>query len=236
MLKLTRREFIKAGLTTALMLYLNPFKIIASSRSKNWKMPEAGRLSYLSGNVYINGKIAEVGDNIVKGDTVKTGSDSEADIEIRDFAVFHIKQNTEITIDQILNKTKLTVKRGWFLTIVKRGTPFIVATPMILAGVRGTVFFFNVINENSLYFCDCNGTVDLIQADTGERIKRVVSYYHTAYTINKSNSSNIEYSKSTLKYHDDNDILRIANRFPVETRVFRQKQNGKKKKGNSGYN
>jgi len=42
---------------------------------------------------------------------------------------------------------RVEVKKGWFLAIIKRETQFEVGTPLVLAGVRGTVLFVNVLND-----------------------------------------------------------------------------------------
>ncbi len=81
---------------------------------------------------------------------VKTGVNSEAEIEIRDYAVFHIKENSTVLLEDVLLSPRVEVKKGWFLAIIKRETQFEVGTPLVLAGVRGTVLFVNVLNDEEV--------------------------------------------------------------------------------------
>jgi len=67
------------------------FRLIAASRNKEWEMPIEGRISFTAGDVYVNDVRVESGAVVSEGDTIRTGPGSEADVEIRDFAVFHLK-------------------------------------------------------------------------------------------------------------------------------------------------
>jgi hypothetical protein len=54
-------------------------------------------------------------------------------------------------------------------------------------------------------------------------LKLVKSYYHTAFDLNRKHGA-VSVKSAGLRYHEDDDILRIADRFPNETRVFREKK------------
>jgi hypothetical protein len=228
-----RREFIKGCIffTTAFILIKNPFKLLAAKRGKDWIMPEQGRISFITGEVLINDEKADIGDIVREGDTVRTGDDSEADVEIRDYTIFHIKENSTVIVRNIFEKPRIDVKKGWFLIIVRRGIPAELRTPTVLAGIRGTVFFFNVLSKNDIYVCDCNGKVDLVDIETHRLIQRIVTSYHKAFNVTREGAQ-IKINKTGLKYHHDSDILKIAERFPRETMVFRNRQ---KEGGPSGY-
>ncbi len=224
-----RREFIRMifGTAAAALLVKHPFRLIAASRNEDWEMPVEGRISFAAGEVYINDVMVESGAAVGEQDTVRTGPGSEADVEIRDFAVFHLKEKSSVTIENILDQPNIRVKKGWFLLIVKRKNGFMVESPTTLAGVRGTVIFFNVLDEKRAYFCDCNGKVELTDAGTKRPIKKVVSQYHTAFHLSRS-ASGVELERAELLYHNDEDILRIADRFKRETLVFRKSRESKR--------
>jgi hypothetical protein len=233
MKKINRRQFIKGcvSFAAAFVLIKNPFKLFASKKGEDWIMPEQGRISFISGEVFINDEKADIGDIVREGDEVRTVDNSEADIEIRDYAIFHIKENSVISVRDIFKKPRIDVKKGWFLIIIKRGTPAELRTPTVLAGIRGTVFFFNVVSKNDIYVCDCNGKVDLVDIETGSIIQRVVTSYHKAFNVTRV-GTHIKIRRAGLKYHHDSDILKIAERFPRENMVFRNKQ---RQGGPSGY-
>ena len=223
----TRREFIRMGIGAAGALFLlrNPYGLIAGSRESDWTAPVQGRMSYVLGDVFINDNPASVGDPVSEGDVIRTGMDSAADVEVKDFSIFHIKESTEIEVNNILSSPKVKVKKGWFLVIVKKNTPFEVDTPTVLAGVRGTVFFFKVYDDDNVYMCDCNGKIELFDSRSGATLKLVKSYYHTAFDLNREQGA-VSVKRTRLRYHEDDDILRMADRFPDETRVFREKKEG----------
>ncbi|HEA67331.1 MAG TPA: hypothetical protein ENI07_10990, partial [Desulfobacterales bacterium] len=197
---------------------------------EDWIMPEEGRVSFVSGEVFINNNRGDVGDTVREGDVVKTGDNSEAEIEIRDYAVFLIKENSTVLLEDVFSSPKVEVKKGWFLAIIKRETLFEVGTPLVLAGVRGTVLFVNVLNDEEAYLCDCNGKVDLEDTATGDVVQNIVSNYHKAFTLNRR-SDGLGIERAKLLYHNDSDILQMADRFNRETMVFRNKAKEKK----SGY-
>jgi hypothetical protein len=228
--KISRKNFIKVGISAiaAFGLVNNPLKLIASdSTDDDWVMPEEARVSFASGEVFINNSRGDVGDIVREGDVVNTGDNSEAEIEIRDYAVFHIKENSTVLIEDILLSPRVEVKKGWFLAIIKRETQFEVGTPLVLAGVRGTVLFINVLNDEEAYLCDCNGKVDLEDSATGDVAQNIVSSYHKAFTLRKRGSG-LDIERAKLLYHKDSDILQMDDRFNRETMVIRNKANKKR--------
>jgi hypothetical protein len=93
--------------------------------------------------------------------------------------------------------------------------------------VRGTVFFYKIINENHEYFCDCNGRVDLFDSRNDELVKKVIATYHASYNL-KREEGGIKMIKTDKEYHEDEDILKMADRFPKETIIFKKGGPGKK--------
>jgi hypothetical protein len=224
---INRRNFIKLGLSAAaaFVMMKNPFRLFASnSEDEEWVLPEEGRISFASGDVFVNNTSVDVGDPVKEGDVVRTGADSEAEIEIRDYAIFHIKESSTVRVDNMFIKPRVDVKKGWFLAIIKRETQFEVGTPLVLAGVRGTVLFVNVLNDEEEYICDCNGKIDL--EESGQVVKKIAAKYHMAYTLRRT-SGELEIKRAKLLYHTDDDILKMSDRFSRETMVIRTKASQK---------
>jgi ferric-dicitrate binding protein FerR (iron transport regulator) len=233
---MNRRSFIRmgAGVAASALLLRNPLNLLAASREDTWEAPREGRISYVSGTVTVNGREAAPGTLVASGDLISTGPDSEADVEIRDVSIFHIKEDTQVKMENLTATPSLRVTRGWFLTIVKRKTPFNVETPTVLAGVRGTVFFFRIYDEERTYLCDCNGTIELYETGGGRELRRIRSVYHTAFMISRADGE-VQIERSPLLFHEDQDILRMSDRFARETRIFRQKQEERDGGGGGGY-
>jgi hypothetical protein len=224
----TRREFIRMGIGVAgsFLLFRSPLHLISGAREPDWEAPSEGRVSFVLGDVFLNDQAALEGDTVSEGDVIRTGPDSEADVEIKDFSIFHIKENTEVQIEDILTSPKVKVKKGWFLIIVRKDTTYEVDTPTVLAGVRGTVFFFKVYDDDTAYVCDCNGKIELFDSRSGESLKLIKSNYHTAFDL-KREGSTMSVMRTKVRYHEDSDILRMAGRFPQETRVIKDKSREK---------
>jgi len=231
MTRITRRDFIRMGIgaSAALLLVRNPYRLIQGARESDWEMPREGRISFVLGEVFLNDGPALQGDLVSLGDVIRTGQKSEAEVELRDYSIIHIKENTVIEVENILTTPALKIRKGWFLVIVRKGTPFEVFTPTVLAGVRGTVFFFYVYDDDTAYLCDCNGKIELSDVRTGELLRQISSQYHTAFDV-KREGGTVAVEKTKMRYHEDDDILRMAGRFPRETQIFKRK-----KEGNGGY-
>lgn len=235
MMRMHRREFLRlgAGVFAAAFFTNIPEFLLSSQSGDQWVVPKTARVSYLVGELKINGVRVGQGAVVNEGDILQTGDRSEADIEVRDYAIFHLKANSIVEIDDIFQNAGVTVKKGWFLTIVRSGKDFSVTTPMVLAGVRGTVLFVNVLDDSGMYLCDCNGKVDIedlsvaTDRETNEArmVKSIVSNYHTAFTLSKQGGK-VKVARAGLLYHHDSDILKMAKRFQSETEVFRRRKSG----------
>ena len=225
--RIDRREFLRlgAGIFTAALFTKVPLSLFPSQdrAQEQWVAPDSARVSYLTGRLLVNGVGVEQGAEVYEGDVLQTKEDSEADIEIRSYAIFHMKPDTTVEIDDIFQSAGVTVKKGWFLTIVRSGKSFSVTTPMVLAGVRGTVLFVNVLDEKRIYLCDCNGNVDLLEPSSRRRLKSIESEYHSAFNLKKTGSG-VQITRAGLFYHHDRDILKMAKRFPKETEVFKNRK------------
>ncbi len=222
--KLSRRAFLRmgAGLAGAAALSRTVFPLFAEKETEEWTPPESARVSFLRGELLVNGASADLGDVLKQGDRLETLARSEAEIEVRDYALFQIKANTVVDLDDILGTPDIKVRKGWFLIIVKKMKVMNVSTPMVLAGVRGTVLFFNVLDDRKMYMCDCNGTVDLSDASTGQKLKTVTSYYHKPFNF-RLGKDGLKMTPAGMLYHDNRDILEMSDRFPVETKMFEGK-------------
>ena len=112
-------------------------------------MLEQGRIRFIKGDVYVNDVRAFIGDSIGQGDRIRTGEHSEAEIELREFTVFSIKENTICSAHDLFTKPKLELERGWCLLIVRHEKPCSISTPTVLAGIWGTVVFFRVFDQDN---------------------------------------------------------------------------------------
>jgi len=225
MRKMSRRRFIRVCISAAAAGFLlrNPYRLVAGGGTRKWEMPDQGRIRFIKGEVYVNDIRAVIGDTVNQDDRIRTDEKSEAEIELQDFAVFSIKENTTCSVRDLFTKPTLELEKGWCLLIVRHGKPFSISTPTVLAGIRGTVIFFRVFDREHTYMCDCYGSVDLIDPDTGDVLRQVTSRYHKAVEIRKT-GRHITVERQRKLYHRDRDILQISEGFSRETRVFEEKE------------
>jgi hypothetical protein len=72
-----------------------------------------------------------------------------------------------------------------------------------------------VENPDSTYFCVCNGSIELKEAD-GKTGDTVVSAHHTARRYIKGKDGKISIEKNPgLLYHDDSGIEKMAKKINV---------------------
>ena len=93
---------------------------------------------------------AEVGTVVNEKDKIKT-ENGTVDLQTRDGSAIRVREFTTITVAQLVEgKTQLEMSQGILLANVKRTTKsdtFTVATPTAIAGVRGTTFKVELLDE-----------------------------------------------------------------------------------------
>ncbi len=126
---------------------------------KRENKPEFGIITFYSGQIKINinGKISKPKLKLIlrDNDTVITGDKSRLDIQLGNFGIIRVNQNSEIQMRVILKNVKnyLTkLKTGEILCNLKKlkkNQEFNVETPTAVAGVRGTTFLVKSKEDKS---------------------------------------------------------------------------------------
>ena len=116
--------------------------------------PPSGIITFAKGTVSVNAANAEVGKKIIKGDSVKTGTNSSATIQFSSGAIIILRQNAEISVqnldrtDMSQNKIELEQTSGsTFSKIAKGKAEYKISSPTAVASVRGTSFS-TTVQEN----------------------------------------------------------------------------------------
>ena len=174
-------------------------------------------VEYVEGDVTIDDKPAVAGQKLEANFTVQTGDSSYCAIVFNKRNIMHIDAGSFAVID--LGKTIKEVKleRGVFASALRNieksidGDRFVVTTPTAVAGVRGTVFFVKVENEESSYICTCNGILHINDAD-GDNDQMVASAHHTAFRY-LARDGDIDTEGATMLYHTDEMMELGASRI-----------------------
>ncbi|MBU1076988.1 MAG: FecR domain-containing protein [Spirochaetes bacterium] len=103
----------------------------------------------------------KIGKRILPNDVIITGKNSAVNIVIADRGLFKIKQNSNVSLKDLIrvdgdnNKARIKVTAGKIvlgLQKLKRGSSFEVETPTAVAGVRGTSFMVSVNQKDTSAF------------------------------------------------------------------------------------
>ena len=137
-----------------------------------------------------------VGQKMRGGSLIKTEPGSEVVITLgRDIASL-IKSDSEVLIDSKDGKDWIaTLKKGAALSSLvnpqKRPNHFIFRSRSATLGVRGTTFFVEDWSNKPVFFCVCNGTVEVTARD-GKTKATVVSKHHDHPVIVAEGDGTIE--------------------------------------------
>ena len=145
---------------------------------------ETGIVEYFDGEVWMgrDGEefIPDFGEPVNPGDLIVTGEDGIAIIHLNDRTQVKLRENTELWVDSLTEKTSVTLNSGGVfarvaktVTSLARGNAqFEVRTPTVVAGVRGTEFFVaygrTVEEEPDLWLCVNEGSVEVEVPSTGQ--------------------------------------------------------------------
>lgn len=173
-----------------------------------------GAVEYLEGDVRINGKDADFGYKVQIGDWVQTGPDSAVDIVFDRANIFRLGQNTVAQLEIGTNRQEVDLKFGSFVAVFDRvrtltghGT-FDVRTSTVVGGVRGTAFFFRVLDSDTTYMCTCNGALELTPSGSHDSFLNS-AVEHSAYYF-RSDGDEVTYEPATLEYHNSSTLDEVG--------------------------
>jgi len=178
----------------------------------------AGVLQYLEGIVQINDVHAVVGDMVYDGDVLTTLEGAFAEIQFGENRVLRAQENTRLTINT--SEKSFGLDQGAMGVVQSKPKRFsrqkawLVKTPSTVAAVRGTVYYIKVEDENSVYFCLCNGKIHLEDV-YGENDIIYGAAHHEAYRFIR-NGDSIERVKAPMLYHSDEDMESLARSVGVD--------------------
>lgn len=174
----------------------------------------SGTISYMEGDVFLNGKPAEIGDRVDSRDTLETGESSFCEVVFENANVFRLDELTQTKIDWA--KSNIVVEKGGFSAVFNKldkllneMRDFTITTKTTVAGVRGTVFYVKVEDEKNSYVCICNGTLAMDYSGTEMDISAT---HHKAYRFTESGGK-VTWSDAPMLYHDDAKMDEIAARI-----------------------
>ena len=111
-------------------------------------------ITFIRGQVAINGKLAKVGDKVSSSKIIKVGIPGTVVLQFKEIAAITLREGTEVSIEEFLSvegkdpRILLSQKSGdTFSKIIRKGADYQIRTPSVTAGVRGTSFDLSVDPE-----------------------------------------------------------------------------------------
>ena len=111
------------------------------------------------GDVRINGRLAQRGDEIRTGDTVTTGPGAEL-VFVVERDAFMVRQNSTVSFGADV----MRVVTGAILSVFATGKPRRIETPTATIGIRGTGVYVEAEAART-YVCTCYGEAELASRD-----------------------------------------------------------------------
>lgn len=195
----------------SIILIISAVFIFANGKNETGLEGFKGNVKYLEGEVSINGAIAQLRSVVSDNDIIKTGKNSYCDVVFNKGNIFHLEPDTVIVIK--MSETRFEIKSGAMAAVFSRLKNILpkkkmltLHTPSASAGIRGTVFYIRVEDQNNSYICTCNGTLEL---NSGTKSFWNTSKHHKAFRFTKENDS-IKVSSAGLLYHTDAEMDHLA--------------------------
>lgn len=202
----------KATIMTLLILSTILLPLTASGRTDSASVKKiTGTITYLEGDVLLNNKEAQIGDQIISSDTLQTGEASFCEVIFEDANIFRLD---ELTITRInWSQSDIVLKQGGISAVfnkldklIREMQDFTISSPTTVAGVRGTVFYARVEDPDNTYVCICNGELDM---EYGEKSLGIAANHHKAYRFTNSNGK-VTWTDAPMLYHDDQKMDSLA--------------------------
>jgi hypothetical protein len=164
-------------LLTALLI---TFAIVPASFSQE-SLEEVSIVS-ISGKVVVLKKdaldwqAANPGDILTEGDKVRTHEGAKAKLQFTSGSTIVLNEKTTIVIEKLATKekTEISVQKGKIKAVIEslldKESEFEVRTPTAVAGVRGTVFYINVVKKDESIITAPTGKENLSSVDNKDKL------------------------------------------------------------------
>ncbi|RZI44640.1 hypothetical protein EGT07_04305 [Herbaspirillum sp. HC18] len=175
--------------------------------------PQSG-MRRIKGSVTVDGQPAELGQEILPGQKVVTGPDSEAMFVIGKDA-FLQRENSEFGIDSNAGLVVLRYITGKVLSVFGKGRKKL-ETPTAVIGIRGTACYIEAEEERT-YFCLCYGSAVVQPKGMRTMRKHVKTKHHESpFTIGMGRAEPVM-ARAKVINHTDGELImleELVDRIP----------------------
>ncbi len=184
--------------------------------SKTQELSGEGVISFITGEVTLNGESTSIGSKVAIGDRIETGRDSFCEVLFGKRNIFRLEGSSSLKFggsEFNLDKGSIALVTSKLKKIAFNADSLSVRTSSAVAGVRGTVFFIKKEDENNTYVCICNGQINTYDRSGNDK-KSAKAGHHKAMRITLSEGSATR-ANAPLLYHDDALMEEVASKIGV---------------------
>ena len=193
-----RRQWLKSLATAGLLTGAGLGGLIREALASGSR-PILPGLQKITGNVTVNGQPAQAGMAVGSGDTIVTGTASEAIYVIGQDA-FLQRENSAVSFSGAAVDV-LRIITGKLLSVFAKGSRKI-ETVTATIGIRGTGCYIEA-EDNRVYFCLCYGAADLIPVADPSHVEHIETKHHDhPVYINRDSSMPVMVDASVTNHSD----------------------------------
>ena len=173
-------------------------------------LPIAPGINSVRGSVKLNGKPAQIGDLVRRGDSVTTGADGQVVLVIERDA-FLLRENTQVTFGADAVKQTLRLITGKILSVFAKGEHRIL-TPTATIGIRGTGGYLEAVEAERGYFCLCYGETE-VETIGGQRARYSTTHHESPRYIYRDTAPVV----APMLNHTDAELIMLeglVGRYP----------------------
>jgi len=198
---LTRRQALRLGGMLVASSWISPKLSWGGGETRDGR----GIVVALEGWAWVEGRKLRLGESVLAGEILRGSPEASVVLRFTDNSLVKLKGEFEFRVDGSERSSVWSLVKGALLAIVTKGSGHSLSTPTSVLGVRGTVFYHEVIRPKTLsgwagavipvmgkapspppdaaeYLCLCNGRAVPSSLER-KQDKEIVSQYHTCFFV-----------------------------------------------------
>jgi hypothetical protein len=171
----------------------------------------AGRVSFVVGDVLLNGHAAAKDEAVRPGDVIETKINSSCELIIAGKNIIMLAPETRLVYNLRQGDGRLELLKGGFGALLRNKLPFeefIISTRTVTASIRGTAFYMAAESPVKTYACVCNGMIRF-RPEGSDKEQTIAASHHTACYFTREKGAVLT-EKAGLKYHSDASMEKEA--------------------------
>lgn len=172
--------------------------------------PVASGIHTLRGGVKLNGKPAQPGELVRRGDLVTTGAGGQVVLVIERDA-FLLRENTQVVFGAEAAKQALRLISGKILSVFAQGERSILV-PNATIGIRGTGAYLEAVDPERDYFCLCYGETT-VETVGGQRASYRTGHHEKPHYLHREKGV----IPAPMINHTDDELIMLESlvgRYP----------------------